>query len=124
MVKKNKIGNESLDESRIEGVEDQPIKTYSELLINLQPFANPLASKKLTKKIYKIVRKGLIKTRIKLPFCFIFFHMLNSTASNVKNLSRGIRDVNKRLRKGDKGLLHFFYGLKLLEINNQSIISM
>lgn len=33
-------------------------KSYQELLANLNPIANPLASRKLSKKLYKCVKKG------------------------------------------------------------------
>lgn len=33
-------------------------KSYQELLANINPIANPLASRKLSKKLYKCVKKG------------------------------------------------------------------
>lgn len=47
------------------------------------PFAKPLASKKLNKKILKTVKR----------------------ASKCKHVKRGVKEVVKALRKGDKGLV-------------------
>lgn len=33
-------------------------KSYQELIANINPIANPLATKKLSKKLYKCVKKG------------------------------------------------------------------
>lgn len=33
-------------------------KSYQELIANVNPIANPLASRKLSKKLYKCVKKG------------------------------------------------------------------
>eukprot|EP00270_Netrium_digitus_P016937 TRINITY_DN613_c0_g1_i2.p1 TRINITY_DN613_c0_g1~~TRINITY_DN613_c0_g1_i2.p1 ORF type:complete len:164 (+),score=37.38 TRINITY_DN613_c0_g1_i2:44-535(+) len=49
---------------------------------NLIPIAKPLASKKLNKKVLKIVKK----------------------AAKTKQLRRGVKEVVKALRKGQKGL--------------------
>ncbi|CAL1542007.1 unnamed protein product [Lymnaea stagnalis] len=49
----------------------------------LSPIASPLASKKLTKRLYKIINKA--------------------KANN--SLYKGIKEVQKRLRKGDKGII-------------------
>lgn len=40
---------------------DGPEKSYQELVANLNPVAQPLASKKLSKKLYKCVKKGEVK---------------------------------------------------------------
>lgn len=48
-VKKEKTGEEETG-----GTE----KSYQELLANINPIANPLASRKLSKKLYKCVKKG------------------------------------------------------------------
>ncbi|KAL0143389.1 hypothetical protein V8B55DRAFT_1560762 [Mucor lusitanicus] len=47
------------------------------------PIAHPLAEKKLVKKIYKTIKK----------------------ASKVKHVRRGVKEVGKALRKGEKGLV-------------------
>lgn len=33
-------------------------RTYHELLVNLNPIAQPLASRRLTRKLYKCIKKG------------------------------------------------------------------
>ena len=52
-------------------------------ITNLSPIASPLASDKLCKKIYKVVKK----------------------ASKAKHLKRGVREVAKAIRKGEKGMV-------------------
>lgn len=49
-VKKEKVdGEEAADVTE---------KSYQELIANVNPIAQPLASKKLSKKLYKCVKKG------------------------------------------------------------------
>ena len=57
--------------------------TYDELLPLMNVISKPLASKKTTKRIYKIVKK----------------------AANKKQLRRGVKEVGKALRKKEKGLV-------------------
>ncbi|KAF7643400.1 hypothetical protein LDENG_00240340 [Lucifuga dentata] len=56
-------------------------KSYQELIANVNAIAQPLASRKLSKKLYKCVKK----------------------ASKVKNIRRGVKEVQKFLNKGEKG---------------------
>ncbi|KAI7858625.1 50S ribosomal protein L30e-like protein [Circinella umbellata] len=49
----------------------------------LSPIAHPLAEKKLSKKLFKTVKK----------------------ASKVKHIRRGVKEVGKAVRKGEKGLV-------------------
>lgn len=58
-------------------------KTYEELVALVCPIAKPMASRKLTKKLYKAVKK----------------------AQTAKRLKRGVREVVKGLRKNEKGLV-------------------
>ncbi|QPG74549.1 snoRNA-binding protein [Brettanomyces nanus] len=58
-------------------------ENYDKRLPALVPFAKPLASKKLNKKILKTVKR----------------------ASKCKHVKRGVKEVVKALRKGDKGLV-------------------
>ncbi|KAI8971965.1 hypothetical protein BDF20DRAFT_825615, partial [Mycotypha africana] len=60
----------------------KPVKEDDSLRF-LSPIAHPLAEEKLTKKIFKTVKK----------------------ASKVKHLRRGVKEVGKALRKGEKGLV-------------------
>ena len=57
-------------------------KTYEERVNNINVMAHPLASKKSTKKLHKLVKK----------------------ASSVKHIRRGVKEVVKGVRKGEKGL--------------------
>ncbi|XP_043269128.1 H/ACA ribonucleoprotein complex subunit 2-like protein [Venturia canescens] len=60
--------------------------SYEEKLTNVNTIAKPMAPKKLTKKIYKCIKK----------------------ASKQKTyLRNGLKDVQKHLRKGEKGLVVF-----------------
>ncbi|XP_069001836.1 H/ACA ribonucleoprotein complex subunit 2-like protein [Embiotoca jacksoni] len=58
-------------------------KSYQELIANLNPIAQPLASRKLSKKLYKCVKK----------------------AAKVKNIRRGVKEVQKFINKGEKGIV-------------------
>lgn len=56
---------------------------YEELVKRVCAIAKPLASRKLTKRLYKTVKK----------------------ASKAKSLRRGVKEVAKALRKGEKGFV-------------------
>lgn len=43
-------------EAQAEGCSEE--RTYKELLVNLNPIAQPLASRRLTRKLYKCIKKG------------------------------------------------------------------
>ena len=60
----------------------QEAPTYEERCQAVSIISKPLASKKSTKKIHKLVKK----------------------ASAVKHIRRGVKEVVKGIRKGDKGL--------------------
>mmetsp|Transcript_12716 Transcript_12716/g.15303 ORF Transcript_12716/g.15303 Transcript_12716/m.15303 type:complete len:153 (+) Transcript_12716:43-501(+) len=57
-------------------------KTYEERVKAINVLCQPLANKKSTKKLHKLVKK----------------------ASSVKHIRRGVKEVVKGLRKGEKGL--------------------
>lgn len=57
--------------------------SYEDLVERVCSIAKPLASKKLTKRVYKTAKK----------------------ASKAKSIRRGVREVVKSLRKGEKGLV-------------------
>lgn len=76
-VKKEKTG----PEEEAAGTE----KSYEELIANINPIASPLASRKLSKKLYKCVKK----------------------AAKVKNIRRGVKEVQKFINKGEKGIVVF-----------------
>ena len=58
-------------------------KSYEELVALVNVIAKPMASRKLTKRIYKVVKK----------------------AKKAKRLRRGVREVVKGLRKNEKGIV-------------------
>ncbi|MBN3277771.1 NHP2 protein, partial [Polyodon spathula] len=58
-------------------------RTYQQLITNLNPIAQPLASRKVTKKIYKCIKK----------------------ASKLKQIRRGVKEVQKFINKGEKGIV-------------------
>lgn len=64
-------------------VKDDAEDNYEKRLSAVLTFAKPLASKKLNKKVLKTVKKS----------------------SKVKHVKRGVKEVVKALRKGEKGLV-------------------
>ena len=70
----------TLDES-IPGESEE--LTYEELVARVSVIAKPLASKKLTKRLYKTVKKG----------------------TKAKSIRRGVKDVVKSIRKGERGFV-------------------
>ncbi|XP_058403463.1 H/ACA ribonucleoprotein complex subunit 2 isoform X2 [Diceros bicornis minor] len=56
-------------------------RTYHELLVNLNPIAQPLASRRLTRKLYKCIKKAVKQ----------------------KQIRRGVKEVQKFINKGEKG---------------------
>ncbi|PFX22412.1 H/ACA ribonucleoprotein complex subunit 2-like [Stylophora pistillata] len=75
----NGEADDTKDDSRI----DEPTVDYEELVKRVCAIAKPLASRKLTKRLYKTVKK----------------------ASKAKSLRRGVKEVAKALRKGEKGFV-------------------
>ncbi|OCT88709.1 H/ACA ribonucleoprotein complex subunit 2-like protein [Xenopus laevis] len=66
-----------------EEVPETPSKSYDELLSYLNPVAKPLAGRKLTKKLNKCVKKAIKQ----------------------KNIRRGVKEVQKFINKGEKGIV-------------------
>ncbi|KAM9064135.1 H/ACA ribonucleoprotein complex subunit 2 [Sarcophilus harrisii] len=60
-----------------------PERTYEEMLLNLNPIAQPLASRRLTRKLYKCIKKAVKQ----------------------KQIRRGVKEVQKFLNKGEKGIM-------------------
>ncbi|XP_046939319.1 H/ACA ribonucleoprotein complex subunit 2 isoform X1 [Lynx rufus] len=58
-------------------------RTYHELLVNLNPIAQPLASRRLTRKLYKCIKKAVKQ----------------------KQIRRGVKEVQKFINKGEKGIM-------------------
>eukprot|EP00062_Callorhinchus_milii_P017737 gi/632970460/ref/XP_007901665.1/ PREDICTED: H/ACA ribonucleoprotein complex subunit 2 [Callorhinchus milii] len=63
--------------------EAAPERSYEELVVNVNAIAQPLASRKLSKKLYKCVRK----------------------AAKLKHIRRGVKEVQKFINKGEKGIV-------------------
>lgn len=61
----------------------EDVRPYEELITLVNAIAKPLASKKLTRKLYKVVKKS----------------------QKSKRLKRGVREVVKGLRKDEKGVV-------------------
>eukprot|EP01137_Pigoraptor_chileana_P001881 Opistho-2@40058 len=61
----------------------EPETNYDDAIKRVSAIANPIASKKLNKKVLKTVKK----------------------AAKAKSLRRGVKEVVKALRKGEKGLV-------------------
>jgi len=78
-TKKEKVSADGEEAAAAAGSE----KSYQELIAFMNPIAQPLASKKLSKKLYKCVKK----------------------ASKVKNIRRGVKEVQKFINKGEKGIV-------------------
>ncbi|XP_074528685.1 H/ACA ribonucleoprotein complex subunit 2-like protein [Halichoeres trimaculatus] len=78
-TKKEKVSAEGEEVAAAEGAE----RSYQELVANVNPISQPLASKKLSKKLYKCVKK----------------------AAKLKNIRRGVKEVQKFINKGEKGIV-------------------
>lgn len=80
-------------------------ESYEEKLKVVNTIATPMAPKKLTKKIYKCIKKG----NIEYFFEIVSKNNLNNriyllTASKQKGyLRNGLKDVQKHIRKGETG---------------------
>ncbi|XP_044133301.1 H/ACA ribonucleoprotein complex subunit 2 [Bufo gargarizans] len=81
-VKKEKREEEEEEEAVVAPAE-APERTYEELLENLNPIAKPLAGRKLTKRLYKCIKKAV----------------------KHKNIRRGVKEVQKFINKGEKGIV-------------------
>nr|CAG4636684.1 EOG090X0JRW [Eubosmina coregoni]SVE70194.1 EOG090X0JRW [Eubosmina coregoni] len=88
MVKKTKqvAQEEEAETMEVEASKEVEKSSYEELLHHVSVIAKPMASKKLTKRIYKLLKK----------------------ASKQKGFVRnGLKDVQRRIRLGERGLVIF-----------------
>jgi hypothetical protein len=85
----------ALDKPResLGGADDEDF--YESRLPAQAPFAKPLAPKKLNKKVLKTIKKGIPPTPDLCPVLTL--------ASQSKEIRRGVKEVVKALRKGEKG---------------------
>ncbi|XP_078355085.1 H/ACA ribonucleoprotein complex subunit 2-like protein [Oculina patagonica] len=79
--KKKDAENGEGDGNKDDTINEEPTVDYEELVKRVCAIAKPLAGRKLTKRLYKTVKK----------------------ASKSKSLRRGVKEVSKALRKGEKG---------------------
>merc|ERR1712198_716741 len=82
---KDKKAKKSLDESQSNGDSKDEI-SYEDRLKFVSVISKPMASKKLAKKLYKCIKKGM------------------GHKTHVRN---GLKDVQSRIRKGEKDLVVF-----------------
>ena len=78
-----KIMNSTTEGMNESTAADGDSPSYSELVKMVNEIANPLAGKKLTKALHKTMKKAV----------------------KVKSIKRGVREVTKGLRKGEKGIV-------------------
>jgi H/ACA ribonucleoprotein complex subunit 2 len=78
-------------------------------LEDLSPLAHPLAQKKLVKKLNKIIKKGMSRLDITTWIIKIKF----ITASKARQVKRGVKEVVKGIRKGEKGHVLFTYEMTI-----------
>jgi len=71
-------------------------------LEDLLPIAHPLAQRRLAKKLQKTIKKGLTFTPLYVPQIEGWYVSLASKARQVK---RGVKEVVKGIRKGEKGYI-------------------
>ncbi|XP_032691345.1 H/ACA ribonucleoprotein complex subunit 2-like protein isoform X2 [Odontomachus brunneus] len=97
MNKKEKLKIDmEVDENKTEEVADEKSEmSYEEKLRLVNAISKPMASKKLTKKIYKCIKKA---------------------SKHKTYLRNGLKDVQKHLRKGEKGLVIFAADVFPIEI--------
>lgn len=89
-----KIKEEPMDEDKKDIIKSEP-QTYEDKLEHCSIIAKPMASRKLTKKIYKLIKKS----------------------TGHKNYIRnGLKLVQKQLRLGEKGIVIFAGDISPIEI--------
>ena len=86
---KEKKDTSVMEESVVEG------PSYEEKLKFVSVIAKPMANKKLTKKVYKLIKKG------------------SKHKTYVRN---GLKDVQSRIRKGEKGVVVFAGDVTPIEV--------
>merc|ERR1719153_1157775 len=88
-----KGGKEKKDASAMERVLEGP--SYEDKLKFVSVIAKPMANKKLTKKVYKLIKKG------------------SKHKTYVRN---GLKDVQSRIRKGERGIVVFAGDVTPIEV--------
>lgn len=113
-VKKEK--QQSADETQdIAEVTIKEEDTYEDKLKNCSVIAQPMASKKLTKKCLKLIKKGMSGHSLRnfLNF-FLFAYEAQCICSPILAskqktfLRNGLKDVQSRLKKGETGYVPYW----------------
>lgn len=84
-------------------VKDEEL-SYEEKIENCSIIAKPMASKKLAKKCYKLIKKGIINELIEFPSISFAYFVGIKHKTYVRN---GLKDVQTRIRKGETGIVIF-----------------
>lgn len=90
--------DKSHDAINMDGADEEDL--YESKLAAQAPFAKPLANKKLNKKVLKTIKKG---TNLPTHLNVSVGVEIDFLASQAKELRRGVKEVVKALRKGEKG---------------------
>merc|ERR1712223_897594 len=83
---KDKKKDKSLNGSKIEEENGDAEMSYEDRLEHVRIIAKPMASRKLAKKLYKCIKKGM---------------------KHKTHIRNGLKDVQSRIRKGEKGIVVF-----------------
>ena len=94
---------DAMETSQVEGKSEK--SSYDELLNHVSIIAKPMASRKLTKRIYKLLKKGLfVLTSNHFLFILLIDMLFSVLAAPHKGYVRnGLKDVQRRIRLGEKG---------------------
>jgi H/ACA ribonucleoprotein complex subunit 2 len=81
---------------------EKKVRTEKEEIVipleDLSPIAHPLAQKKLLKKLHKTIKKG------SFPFVYYILVLYAClSAAKQRQVKRGVKEVVKGIRKGEKG---------------------
>jgi hypothetical protein len=68
----------------------------------VEAIARPLAGKKLNKKIHKVIKKGAWGVS---RLSFELIELTKIIASRLRQVKRGVKEVVKSIRKGEKGFV-------------------
>lgn len=80
--------------------------SYEDKMKFVSVIAKPMASRKLAKKIYKLIKKGIYACRFQFCCCALK-NQLVLAAKNKTYCRNGLKDVQMRIRKGETGIVVF-----------------
>lgn len=102
--------NESVSKMEVdESLQEGGGLSYEDKLKYVNSIATPMASRKLAKKIYKCIKKGNFNVSLnylllRIISNFVIHLKYFITASKHRTyLRNGLKDVQKHIRKGEKG---------------------